>query len=303
MKLKEDNEIIINNFESMFVFSKENDNAYDDCNAIGFYTNDVDTIEEIKNVNRTFIKYDSNYEIECIETNQKKECHIIKFENMPSSIFESIIQEIYNRKTQKNENLIDSLKFIISLFNDHKLKEEFKKTVINDFSNLIFMYCCKKENIDITPFYIESCNSSYFDIKNQKIIVKSKKDQSSNSIEFDYNKSNLFELNKKIEIAIADFLFVEKQSNIIDLLESISITDPLILLKTNHYKSYYTNEIFSKIMDTYTIDLNNVKSYFIDNKIIPNIFIDDQTNLEGLSIKINISKSKNKPLSYIKDLL
>lgn len=273
---------------------KNNPNNYD---CIGFITQDFNVINNVKKIDMDYIKYlcDQTVNIDDVMYN----VYIVKFKDIPSILLDAIKNAVDERIESYNEkkiNCFQAFKWVISLFNKTELTRKFHKKLIGDFGELIFIYKAKELGINIDEYLRKNDKHLYdFVIGNHYVEVKS---SSKNLSHIKVNYRQLSESSDKTFV-VSKFQVVENQTNIIQLLEKINSTNPLLVYLLHSYKTIFEKEHLDLLNET-TVDLNNVECFVLEDDLLPEIKILKEGGLRNLVLEISITNSKKTTIGYIK---
>lgn len=268
--------------------------------GIAFITNNIREIEKIKKINHCFIKYLGEYKLGSDDNQVVKTSHVVKFDNMPKKLLESIYETIQDKMSKENMSAEQSLKFVLDLFKKLKFVRKIKEELVGDIGEVIFMLKCKEIGINADEKIRLSENNLYdFVFKDMFVEVKS---SSKNLSEIVVDYRQIAESSKKIFVA-SKFQLLENELNICDLYEKLNSHNDIVLSKYKKYKEMLEDEQSKDIMKENTIDLSRVECFALENSIIPKIKIEHEGGLKNLKCHIGITNCKKIDLSVLKQYL
>lgn len=267
--------------------------------GLGFIGLESKTLTYVRSIKKTFIKYEGLHKVSIELENEiiNTECEFVKFEKMPRKILESILLEIEDRFEKYNEPLEESLEFILNLFSDHKLKEKCEKDLIGDIGELIFMIKCKEHGINVEN-NIRILDDSLYDFYFGDFAVEIKTStKRTNEIKITHRQLQEYS-NKKIIVIV--FQKMENMSNIFDLFNILDSSNIQIVSKKNQYLELANDDIYQKVINSYTVNLENVQCFILDDNLLPEINIVKNGGLKEIELVIDVSSSIKNDLELLK---
>ena len=267
--------------------------------GLGFIGLESKTLTYVRSIKKTFIKYEGLHKVSIELENEiiNTECEFVKFEKMPRKILESILLEIEDRFEKYNEPLEESLEFILNLFSDHKLKEKCEKDLIGDIGELIFMIKCKEHGINVEN-NIRILDDSLYDFYFGDFAVEIKTStKRTNEIKITHRQLQEYS-NKKIIVTV--FQKMENMSNIFDLFNILDSSNIQIVSKKNQYLELANDDIYQKVINSYTVNLENVQCFILDDNLLPEINIVKNGGLKEIELVIDVSSSIKNDLELLK---
>lgn len=266
--------------------------------GIGFYLTNYITIEKIKKVNFHFIKYDGKWSISN-DNEIEKNTYVIKFENMPKNLLDSVCETIIEKTEKENLSEDKALNFVIDLFQKFKFDKEFKKQLVGDIGEAIFMLKAKEIGINADE-KIRNSDKNLYDFVFNKFYVEVKSSSKNlNEIIVDLRQIEESE-NKKF--VVVKFQLLENQLTILDLYEKLNSTNNLVLEKKEKYLNLLQDEIAKKILLENTIDLNKIECFILEDKLIPKIKIIHEGGLKNVKCHIGITNVQKISLEELKKI-
>ncbi len=272
------------NKEEVFLIDDENNYG------IGVLTQSPITIQNIRKINQTYIRYVDKYNFVSDETGEERIAEFICFENMPKNILESIVSEIKNKLENNNDKVDNILNFIINLFSRHKFNKKIRKQIMGDIGELIFMIKMKEKGFEVDKYYRKKEESLYdFNFKDFYVEIKS---STKFLNEITITERQVSEADNKV-VVVSRYQMLEDKQNIFKLFEILNSSNPIILEKRNQYKFLYeSDEKAKKIFDDLTVDLDNTECFVLEEHLLPKIKIIHNGGLKELGYKIDISSSQ-----------
>lgn len=267
--------------------------------GLGFIGLESKTLTYVRSIKKTFIKYEGLHKVRIELENEiiNTECEFVKFEKMPRKILESILLEIEDRFEKYNEPLEESLEFILNLFSDYKLKEKCEKDLIGDIGELIFMIKCKEHGINAEN-NIRILDDSLYDFYFGDFAVEIKTStKRTNEIKITHRQLQEYS-NKKIIVTV--FQKMENMSNIFDLFNILDSSNIQIVSKKNQYLELANDDIYQKVINSYTVNLENVQCFILDDNLLPEINIVKNGGLKEIELVIDVSSSIKNDLELLK---
>lgn len=267
--------------------------------GLGFIGLESKTLTYVRSIKKTFIKYEGLHKVSIELENEiiNTECEFVKFEKMPRKILESILLEIEDRFEKYNEPLEESLEFILNLFSDYKLKEKCEKDLIGDIGELIFMIKCKEHGINAEN-NIRILDDSLYDFYFGDFAVEIKTStKRTNEIKITHRQLQEYS-NKKIIVTV--FQKMENMSNIFDLFNILDSSNIQIVSKKNQYLELANDDIYQKVINSYTVNLENVQCFILDDNLLPEINIVKNGGLKEIELVIDVSSSIKNDLELLK---
>ena len=129
-----------------------------DKKGIGIITSSTRTIESIKKIKKTYIKYGGRASI-IDDSGKNVIVEFIEFNSMPIDILKSITEEISEKIKDENISIEEMLEFIFDLFSTHRLERDYEKKLIGDLGEAIFMIEAKNNGINADQMIRKEDNS------------------------------------------------------------------------------------------------------------------------------------------------
>ena len=95
---------------------------------------------------------------------------------------------------------------------------------------------------------------------------------------------------------------MQGKSNIIDLLKMIKDKNKIICDKLKYWQSKLDSNKRELIL-SWTVDLDKVKCYLIDNEVLPEIKIKKEDGLVDIFLKLSTTNCKKQSMEAIKKLI
>lgn len=250
---------------------------------------EIDELSNFKN-----IRYLGTTIIVNPEDNKQLEVHKIEFQNTNDMIFELITKHIFKFITQTDDS--HTIYEILMRINDYfSCINEYKKLVkklLGDIAEILFILLLQENNIDYRDHYQKTSNSLYdfyFDnfcvdvkaISSKKKTLKTSWRQITTVPQIYYY---CFEISK-----------LQNASNIFSLINLIINKNDYIKELENEWKIIY--EFNKTIIDSWTIDRQNIKHYLLNNAALPKISIIEENGLRELLLEVDISNVKNENMN------
>ena len=266
--------------------------------GIGFKTTDFKTIEELKKIKLHFIKYHGLWSLSN-DVEISNNFHVVRFENMPKKLLESIFDSVEEKVEKENFSEIKALKYIINLFQKMVFKKEFKEILIGDIGEAIFMIKAKEIGLNADE-KIRNSDNNLYDFVFDKFFVEVKS-SSKNLNEITVDLRQIQESNKK-KFVVSKFQLLENQLTICDLYKRLNSTNSLVLEKAKEYESLMNNDNdFKKIMSECTIIFDKVECFILEDSIIPKIQVVHEGGLKNIKCQIGITNCKKISLEELKN--
>lgn len=172
-------------------------------------------------------------------------------------------------------------------------------SLIGDIGEIVFILKLQKMNIDYQKcyhvdehsLYDFTFNKNYVDVKTtsegKKIINMSRRQ---------------IENCKKLWLFVCEINKMQGKSNIIDLLKMIKNKNKIICDKLKYWQSKLDSNKRELIL-SWTVDLDKVKCYLIDNEVLPEIKIKKEGGLVDIFLKLSTTNCKKQSIEAIKKLI
>lgn len=234
------------------------------------------------------------------ETNKgNKELQVLKFRNVTPER-----KKIFNKILEAIEYFDDNstISGILEMFSEYfSMKDEkcLLSSLIGDIGEIVFILKLQKMNIDYQKcyhvdehsLYDFTFNKNYVDVKTtsegKKIINMSRRQ---------------IENCKKLWLFVCEINKMQGKSNIIDLLKMIKNKNKIICDKLKYWQSKLDSNKRELIL-SWTVDLDKVKCYLIDNEVLPEIKIKKEGGLVDIFLKLSTTNCKKQSIEAIKKLI
>lgn len=270
-----------------------------DKKGIGIITNSTKTIESIKKIKKTYIKYGGQANI-IDDSGKHVIVEFIEFNSMPTDILESIIEVITNKLQKENVSIEETLEFIFDLFSSHRLKRDYEKKLIGDLGEAIFMIEAKNNGINADQ-KIRLEDDSLYDFVFGEMYVEVKT-SSKHQNEIKITERQISESNDRV-VVVSNFQRLEDKLNIIDLYKILNSSNQLILEKMEAYENDFKDQAFAEVMRKFTVDLNNTEVFILEDSALPKIEIKHRGGLKEISYTIDITKTNRININNLKKYL
>lgn len=268
---------------------------------LGFITEDIQTIDKLKQVNYDYIKYDG-VKVVKDDSGKQLDVYIIKFTDMPNSLLNAVKESIsLLLDTSKNKSCYNALETIISYFQKTKYVEDIENNIATDIGEILFMLKAKEFNINLDKYaLLNEFNEIYFQNENTMISLTSES-KSFNTLLVDYKEKS--ENTNNVIYGISTFIIEEKKEDILSLYKKLDSKNPIIINKYEDYKWLFSKEEHKKLLDKYTVDMNTVECFILEDSVIPTIDIKSPGGMTELKCKIKFDGSHKLELSALKDFV
>lgn len=226
--------------------------------------------------------------------------HVLKFKNLDNDKKELIFYILKNYVEHLDEDKITILDIIESFSEYFSKKDEdfLLDKLIGDLGEIVFILKLQDLDIDYSKYYQLDDNSLYdFNFNGHYVDVKT----TSQARKLIYLTKRQAEAAEKISFLVCEINKLHGKLNIIDLLNLIEKKNKIIKEKIDYWNNKYKTN--SSVIDSWTIDLTNVVTYFVDDKTIPSISVLKNGGLIDIQLKVSVASSKKKPISEIKKLI
>ena len=268
--------------------------------GIAFIIDNIKEREKIKRINHCFIKYHGEYSLKNETGQELDKSYVIKFDNMPKKLLETICEVIEDKMKQENLSAEKSLKFILDLFKKMKFNKEIKEILIGDIGEVIFMLKCKEQGINADEKIRQSENNLYDFVFNNIFVEVKSSSKNLSEIIVDYRQ--ITESNKK-KFVVSKFQLLENEMNICNLYEKLNSYNEIIQSKYKKYKEMLEDEQIRDVMKENTVDLSRIECFILEDSVIPKIQIQHEGGLKNLKCHISITNCKKIDLGILKEYI
>lgn len=270
-----------------------------DKKGIGIITSSTRTIESIKKIKKTYIKYGGRASI-IDDSGKNVIVEFIEFNSMPIDILKSITEEISEKIKDENISIEEMLEFIFDLFSTHRLERDYEKKLIGDLGEAIFMIEAKNNGINADQMIRKEDNSLYDFVFGKTYVEVKTSSKYQNEIKI--TERQISESNDRV-IVVSNFQKLEDKLNIIDLYKILNSSNPLILEKKAAYENDFNDQAFAEVMRNFTVDLDNTEVFILEDNVLPKIEIKHRGGLKEISYTVDITKTNRTNISDLKKYL
>lgn len=230
----------------------------------------------------------------------KVKLHVLRFKDInqeKEEIIFSILSNYVETLDERRTTILD----ILETFSDYFSKKDddfIIQKLIGDLGEIIFVLKLQELGIDYRKYYQLTEMALFdFNFNNHFVDVKTTS-QYKKTI---YLTKRQIEAEKDVSFLVCEINKMSGKSNIIDLLNMVNDKNDII----NEKIKYWTGKLKtnSNIINSWTVDFQDVVTYFVDDKTIPSVSVLKNGGLIDMQLKISVASSEKKPISEIKKFI